>query len=103
MSRSKAIWHQVTACNYQSSKSYGNLNTSDETIYVGSSASNSYEHCQIVTTKREITHKKHGDCIVFKTSVDDVILKETLFKNNKGRAGEYIGQRTKLNSVKSLK
>jgi hypothetical protein len=100
--RSYPIWNNVTACIYGSGKSFGAKDTSEMEVLVGSSPKNSHTHCKIVTTKREMNHEKYGDVVIFKTSVDDVILKETIFKNNKGKAGEYITQRTKLKSIKSL-
>lgn len=91
MSRAYSIWHKVTACNYQSDKSYGNKATSEETVFVGSSASNSHEHARITTTKRNYVHDKHGEVIRFATSIDGVIIKESFFKiNKKGLAGEFI-------------
>jgi len=102
MSRSHAIWHDVRACIYKSSKSYGAKDTSEDSIYVGSSASNSHKFVDIITTKRIVSDPRYGDTIVFKISLDDVVLKEMIFKNNKGRAGEYIKTVTKLNKIKSL-
>ena len=99
MSRSYPIWHRVQACHYKSSKSYGGVRNSGETIYVGTSASNSHKHCEILTTKREIDHSKYGKCYVFKTSMDGIVLKETLI-SVKDRI--LIKQRTKLNRIKSL-
>ena len=102
--RSYPIWHEVTACIYNSSKSYGAKKTSEETIKVGTSKKNSHDLVKVVTTCRQGHHPKYGDIIRFRYSVDDVILKEALFKQDtKGNAGEHIKTRTKLNSVKSLR
>lgn len=99
MAQSYPIWHEVQACHYKSSKSYGGRNNSGETIYVGTSAKNSHEHCKILTTRREIIHPKFGKCMIFKTSIDNIILKETII-SVKNR--EVVKQRTKLNKIKSL-
>jgi hypothetical protein len=64
------IWIDVNACIYKSSKSYGAKDTNEQTIYVGTSRSNSHELVRIVTTKRE-----KGNYIVFKFSVDDNVIK----------------------------
>ena len=73
-SRSYPIWIDVNACIYKSSKSYGARDTNEQTIYVGTSRSNSHEIANIKTTRREIDGQ-----IVFKFSVDDEILKELRF------------------------
>lgn len=99
MAQSYPIWHEVQACHYKSSKSYGGKRDSSETIYVGTSASNSHEHCRISTTKREIEDKKLGPCFVFKTSIDGVVLKET-WVSIKNRV--VVKTRSKLNRIKSL-
>ena len=94
MARSKSIWHDVTACNYNSSKSYGNHNESNETIYVGSSANNSHFQCTVRTRKRFFNHHKYGQVVCFTTYVDGNPLVKTYFKDNKGRAGEFINKST---------
>jgi len=93
------IWHAVEACHYKSNKSYGGKTDSGEIIYVGTSAKNSHEHCRVLTTKREITHPKWGECLIFKTSVDGVVLKETII-SVENRV--VVKQRSKLNKIKSL-
>lgn len=99
MAQSYPIWHEVQACHYKGRKSYGGKRNSGETIYVGTSARNSHLHCKILTTKREYNHPKYGECLVFKTSIDGVVLKETIvsIKDKK-----VVEQKTKLNSIKSL-
>ena len=97
--RQYSIWHDVQACHYKSSKSYGGKTDSGEVIFVGTSATNSHEHCRVLTTKREITHSKWGKCFVFKTSMDGVVLKETII-SVKERI--VVKQRSKLNRIKSL-
>lgn len=97
--RNFPIWHDVQACHYKSGKSYGGKDNSGETIYVGTSAKSSHEHCSILTTRRFETDPKHGDCIVFKTSMDGVVLKET-WVSEKDKT--VVRRRTKLKSIKSL-
>ena len=91
------IWHDVTACNYSSDKSWGSKDTSNEKILVGSSASNSYQLAEVITTKRLI-----DDQIIFRTSVDGIIMKEAIFENNHGKAGKYIKTRSALKRMKGL-
>lgn len=88
--RSYPIWHKVTACNYNSSKDWGSLDTSEETILVGSSLTNSYELAKIITTRRFTSHEKYGDVCVFKLSVSGVVVKEIIFKDNNGKAGKLL-------------
>jgi hypothetical protein len=99
MASNYPIWHQVQACHYKTSKSWGGKNDSGETIYVGTSAKYSYEHCKILTTRRVIVHPKLGECYIFKTSVDGVVLKETLIRI---KDKQMVKQRTKLKRIKSL-
>ena len=88
--RQYPIWHEITACHYKSSKSYGSVNTAQEDIYIGSSSSNSHHFAKIMTTKRNRTDEVHGDVWVFTISIDDVVIKKALFKNNKGKPGDLI-------------
>ena len=50
--RQYPIWNQVTACIYQSNKSYGVKETGDVEIRVGTSASNSHLFLRHSTTHR---------------------------------------------------
>ena len=99
MSHNYPIWHNVTACIYKLDKSYGAKNDSKETIFVGTSAVNSHKHCDILTTRRTIYHEKYGECYIFRTSIDGIVLKETLVSINERK---MVQQRTKLNRIKSL-
>ena len=101
MSRSDPIWNNITACCYQSGKSYGVKETGENTIYVGSSPSNSHDFLKTIITKRQRIYKDK-DCIIFSFSVDNIIIKKMIFTNNKGRAGKLIKTITKLNKIKSL-
>lgn len=100
MASNYPIWHQVQACHYKSNKSYGGRNNSGETIYIGTSSKYSYKHCKILTTRREILHPKFGNCYIFRTSIDDIVLKESLVRI---KDKQLVQQRTKLNRIKSLK
>jgi len=102
MGRSHPIWNQVTACKYNSSKSYGISDTGEVEIYVGSSSKNSHSFLNHITTRRFYVHHKYGPVCVFKFSVDGVVLKEMIFSDNNGRAGKLLKTRTKLKSIKSL-
>jgi hypothetical protein len=61
VSYSWPIWHDVTACNYKGSKSWGSRDTGEVTVYVGTSATNSHELVQHVTTRVE-----QGDYTVYR-------------------------------------
>ena len=101
MSRSYPIWVQVTACTYQSNKSYGAKETNTQTIMVGSSASNSHELIKIVNYKREYTeYKGHTNVIVFKSKIDGLTVKEMIFQNKNGRAGELLETINHLQKIK---
>ncbi len=103
MSRNFPIWNKVQNCTYQSDKSYGNKSTGEVEILVGSSKRNSHSFVNHVITKRETDYKGER-VVVFKFSVDDVILKAAIFKLGKnGTAGDHIKTFTKLKSIKSLK
>lgn len=103
MSRSYPIWNQVTNCKYQSDKSYGNVDTGEVNIYVGSSSKNSEHFLKTLITKRDGTWKGK-QVVVFKFSVDDVVLKYIIFEMKKdGTVGKLLKKATKLNSIKSLK
>lgn len=102
MNRSYPIWNKVTACIYNSIKSYGVKKTGETTICVGSSAKNSHDFLETKVTKRDIEWKGR-DCIVFSYSVDDVILKRMIFtKDKKGNADTPIKVFSKLNRIKSI-
>lgn len=96
MAYSKPIWNDVKNCIYKSSKSYGNKDTGEVVIYVGSSASNSHELIKHTTTRRfKAEYKGHFNVCVFKFGVEfpdgkEMILTEKIFKNNNQRAGELI-------------
>ena len=103
MSSSYPIWNKVTNCTYQGDKSYGNKETGEVNIYVGSSTKNSEHFVRTLITKRDGTWKGK-QVVVFKFSVDDVVLKYMIFEMKKdGTAGKLLKKATKLNSIKSLK
>ena len=100
-SRQYPIWVNVEACIYQSGKSYGAKDTNEQTILVGSSSSNSHELAKIVNYKREHEeYKGHKNVIVFKTKIDGVTVKEMIFKDNKGKAGELLETISHLGKIK---
>ena len=100
MAYSYPIWHEISACHYNSKKSWGGKDNSKDSIYVGSSANNSEHFADIL-----ITRKVKNGKVIFRLSVDDVILKEAIFdeNGNTGRAGIFRKIRTKLKRIKSLK
>jgi len=87
MSRSYPIWNKVTACIYNSNKSYGAKDDSNCEILVGSSSGNSHTMAKIRTTRSVM-----GDEIHFKLSVNDMIIKTMIFENKNGRAGELLNE-----------
>lgn len=85
------IWNEVEACIYKSSKSYGAKDTSASKIYVGSSAKNSHLLIEPITTKRFKYNEELGRVVCsFRYYVDGICIKEMLFEDNNGKAGEYI-------------
>ena len=102
MAYSYPIYHNVQTCHYKSNKSYGGKDTSVDNIVVGSSVKNSYPIAKSITTRRFLTDSKLGKICVFKHYVDGIVLKEVIFKDNKGKAGEYIKTRSALKRMKGL-
>ena len=103
MSKAYPIWNEVKNCTYQGNKSYGNKETGEVNIYVGSSAKNSEHFLKTLITKRDGTWKGK-QVVVFKFSVDDVVLKYMIFEMKKdGTTGKLLKKATKLKSIKSLK
>lgn len=87
MAHSYPIWVDVHACIYNSGKSYGIKDTGTQKIKVGSSVKNSELLATVCITKRI-----DGDKMVFKYSVDDVILKEAHFELKKAKNGYTAGK-----------
>jgi hypothetical protein len=101
--RQYPIWNEVTACNYASSKSWGSVKDMTLNQKIGSSSSNSYQFAEIITTKRERLDQDGNKLIIFRLSVDGVVIKEAIFTTNKhGNADTLIKTRTKLNRIKPL-
>mgnify|MGYP003109647210 FL=1 len=101
--RTYPIWNKITACIYNSSKSYGVKDTGENEIYIGSSAKNSHLFLHSIITKRT-ENTKYGKCIVFKYSVDNVVIKKAYFDiDARGSAKDLIKTENKLNSLKGLK
>jgi len=102
MSRSYPIWNNVTACKYKSDKSFGFVETGGIKIKIGSSAKNSHHFLETLITKREGKYK-NVPVWIFKYSVDDVVVKISVFTDNNGRPGEHWFTKSKLTAIKSLK
>mgnify|MGYP003632895552 CR=1 FL=1 len=75
MSRSYPIWNRITACIYNSPKSYGVKEIGDTEILVGSSGSNSHTLGKVRTRKLNISPW----LVAFRLSVDGVLVKEMVF------------------------
>ena len=101
MSKAYPIWNEVKNCTYQGDKSYGNKETGEVNIYVGSSAKNSEHFVKTLITKRT-TFYKGREVFVFKFSVDDVVLKIALFEKNKDVPGKFIKTISKIKKIKPL-
>lgn len=85
MSRSYPIWNQVTACIYNSSKSWGAKRCSEVAVKVGTSASNSHDFVTHATTHREL---ENGDR-EFRFHVDGVCVKRAIVRK-KSREMEIL-------------
>ena len=101
MAYSYPIWNEVKNCTYNSNKSYGNKETGEVNIYVGSSPKNSKHFVKTIVTKRLTTYKGK-EVFAFRFSVDDIVLKAALFENNKGVPGKFIKTISKMKKIKSL-
>jgi|TARA_R100000482_G_scaffold121034_1_gene66823 hypothetical protein len=82
MSRSYPIWNEINSCAYSEAgkrtgnKSYGVKEHSEINVKVGSSASHSFDFCQIKQTK-----KRFGQWSSFQISIDGKIIKRAYFNN----------------------
>lgn len=85
MSRSYPIWNKVQACIYKSGKSWGAKDHSKIDIMVGSSKSNSHHLGRIETIRKEFEDEIH-----FQLRIDSVVIKRLIFKNDSGKASEFI-------------
>lgn len=85
------IYNRVEACIYKSNKSYGAKDTSHSTVFVGSSAKNSYQLVDVTTTKR-FKHSEKYNAVVcsFRYYVDGICIKEMIFTDNNGKAGQLL-------------
>ena len=101
MSKSYPIWHQIENCGYKSDKSYGNQNTGNETIFVGSSAKNSHELVKTTVTRRQ-AYFNDESVIVFRYAVDSVVVKIAIFEDKNGKAGKLLETFSALENVEGL-
>ena len=92
--RSYPIWHDVQACHYKSNPSFGGKNNSSITVRVGSSRKNSHNFITHSTTRRFYSHEKHGRVCGFQFKIEGVVLREMVFTDNNGRAGEFLFEKT---------
>ena len=100
--RNYPIWNKVTACIYNSIKSWGVKDTGEVEVLIGSSAKNSHTFLNTLITQKN-KETKFGYCKVFTYSVDDVIIKKAYFDiDAKGNASELLKIETKLNKIKGL-
>ena len=98
--RSHHIWNDVDACIYKSSKNWGARDTCHLDQYVGSSSSNSHLHVKFTTTKRYYSeYKGFIDVWVFRTSIDNIVLKESIMSNDAGRPCEFLKQNSRLGNL----
>jgi len=89
MSHSYPIWHEVTACNYNSSKSYGSKDQASTVISVGSSKSNSNRFISHETT-REAYWSGDVRLVRFQFWVCGALIKECIFKAGRNDTPEEL-------------
>ena len=77
--RSYPIWNNITACIYQSDKSYGVKETGDVEIRVGTSASNSHLFLRHSTTHRVL---ENGDR-EYRFYIDGVCVRKAVLPKGK--------------------
>tara|TARA_R110000822_G_scaffold288004_2_gene409239 strand:- start:8698 stop:9162 length:465 start_codon:yes stop_codon:yes gene_type:complete len=97
MSRSYPIWNKITACIYNSDKSYGVKEVGDTLILVGSSGSNSHRLAKLRTRKVNISPW----LVSFQLTVDGVLVKEMVFntKDDTVTAKEKIYTASYINGL----
>lgn len=79
MAHSYAIWIDVEACTYKTSKSYGAKNTNYERVLVGTSAKHSHQLCDRTVTRKEFDeYRDFKKVIVFRSYQDKILLKEMI-------------------------
>ena len=98
-----SIWNEVTACQYKGNKSYGIDVTGEVNIHVGFGPKNTQQLARLVTTKR-VANYQGESVMVFKHSIDGVVVKMSLFKLDEktGEAGKHIDTYSSLDSMESL-
>jgi hypothetical protein len=93
MSRSYPIWNDVTACIYQSGKSYGARDNSAVVVKVGSSQKNSHNFVSHETV-RSAYNTDAGRVVCFQFFVCGALIKEVKFKAGRNDApGEMISEK----------
>ena len=89
--RSYPIWNNITACIYQSDKSYGVKETGDVEIRVGTSASNSHLFLRHSTTHRVL---ENGDR-EYRFYIDGVCVRKAVLPK-----GKYALEHKKIVPIK---
>jgi len=74
------IWHDVSACHYKSSKSYGGKNNSVDTIYVGRGSQNSHKLISHSTIRREYTDIDDNHYVEFNHFVAGAMITKVVFE-----------------------
>lgn len=95
--RSYPIWNKITACIYNSDKSYGVQEVGDTEILVGSSASNSHRLAKVRTRRKEI----NAFLVSFQLKVDGMLIKEAVFttKDDGIKANELVYTANLINGL----
>ena len=93
--RQYPIWMDVSACIYQSSKSYGVKKDGVTKVLVGHSSSNSHHFAEVTVTCREA---EVGRSRTFRLYVDGKMVKEATVKN-----GEIKFNVDRVKKMKPLK
>ena len=89
MSRSYPIWHEITACNYNSSKSYGSKDQASTVVSVGSSSSNSHRFASHETL-RHVYDTDGGRVVAFQFFACGALIKECIFKAERNDTPEEL-------------
>jgi hypothetical protein len=93
MSHSYPIWHDITACNYNSSKSYGSKDEATTVVSVGSSKTNSHRFVSHETI-RTAFDTDNGRVVAFQFFVCGALIKECIFKAGRNdRPEELISEK----------
>lgn len=102
--RQYPIYNEVTACIYNSDKSWGAVNSCEVDVKVGSSKSNSNIFIKHRTTRSRQWSDKY-DCYIyiFRFSVNEKVIAYQIYDEIKGKPANLLKEGNKINNLKDCK